>query len=83
MLAACFMLVFCLAYSSTLKMKATYSSKSSFDFQQTTWHFIPEDGTFQCFEMPTFVSMFTSAVVSGLLCVLREEFALAWFMLQL
>jgi hypothetical protein len=30
------MLVYCLSYSSTLKMKATYSSESSVDFQWTT-----------------------------------------------
>jgi hypothetical protein len=34
---ACFMLVSCLAYSSTLKMGAAYSSETV-DIQQTTWH---------------------------------------------
>jgi hypothetical protein len=38
------MLVPCLAYSSTLKMKATCSSKTSVDFQQT-WQYIREDRT--------------------------------------
>jgi hypothetical protein len=32
LLATCLMLVFCLAYSSTLKMEATYSSETSVDF---------------------------------------------------
>jgi hypothetical protein len=39
--AVCFMLVFCLVYSSILKMKATCSSEMSIDFQQTTWWYIP------------------------------------------
>jgi hypothetical protein len=33
--ATCFMLVSCLAYSSTLKMEATYFSETSVDFQRT------------------------------------------------
>jgi hypothetical protein len=36
-LAACFMLVSCLAYSSTLKMEVICSSETLVDFQQTTW----------------------------------------------
>jgi hypothetical protein len=40
--AACFILVSCLPYSSTLKMEATCSSKTSLDFQQATWCYIPE-----------------------------------------
>jgi hypothetical protein len=42
LLATCFMLVSCLAYSLTLKM-ATYSSKMMVDFQQVTQRYIPED----------------------------------------
>jgi hypothetical protein len=42
-----FMLVSCLAYSSTLKMKATCSSETSVDFQRTTQRYIPEKRTFQ------------------------------------
>jgi hypothetical protein len=41
--ATCFTLLFFLAYSSTLKTVATYSSKTSVDFQRTTWGYIPED----------------------------------------
>jgi hypothetical protein len=37
--AACFMLISCLAYS----MEATFFSKTSDDYQQTTWHYIPEE----------------------------------------
>jgi hypothetical protein len=37
---SCFMLISCLAYSSTLKMEVTCSS-----FQQTTQCYIPEDQT--------------------------------------
>jgi hypothetical protein len=40
--AACFMLVSCLAYSSTLKMEAMWSSEMLGDFQQTR-HCISED----------------------------------------
>jgi hypothetical protein len=40
-----FMLVSCLAYSSTLKMEAKCSSEESADFQQTTRHYIPEERT--------------------------------------
>jgi hypothetical protein len=43
LLAARFMLVSCLSYSSTLKMEMTCSSEMLIDFQQTTWLFIPED----------------------------------------
>jgi hypothetical protein len=43
--AACFTLVSCLAYTSTLKMEETCSSETSVDFQQTTLSNIPEDRT--------------------------------------
>jgi hypothetical protein len=46
-LAACFMLLSCLAYSSTLKMKVTCSSEMSVDFQWTTQVCMSEDRTFQ------------------------------------
>jgi hypothetical protein len=38
-----FALVFCLTYSSNLKLEATCSSESSVDFQRTARHYIPED----------------------------------------
>jgi hypothetical protein len=37
------MLVSCLAYSSTLKMEAIFSSKTSLDLQRTTWCYVAED----------------------------------------
>jgi hypothetical protein len=43
--AACFMLVSCLAYFSTLEMEAVFSSKMSVGFDQITWCYIPEDRT--------------------------------------
>jgi hypothetical protein len=46
-LTACFMLVSFLAYFLALKMKVTYSSKTSVDFQQTSQPCIPEDRTLQ------------------------------------
>jgi hypothetical protein len=42
LLATCFMLVPCFAYSSTLKMNVTCSSETLVDFQQTTRQYIPE-----------------------------------------
>jgi hypothetical protein len=35
-----FMLILCLAYSSTLKMEALCSFKIAVDFQRTAWHYI-------------------------------------------
>jgi hypothetical protein len=45
LLATCFTLDFCLAYSSTLKMEATFSSGTSVDFQQAVRCYIPDDKT--------------------------------------
>jgi hypothetical protein len=42
-LAACFMLVSCSTYSSTLKMEEIYWSETSVDFHQTTRRYIPEN----------------------------------------
>jgi hypothetical protein len=44
LLPACFMLVSCLAYSSTLKMEVVCSSEMSVDFHQTLQCYTPEDG---------------------------------------
>jgi hypothetical protein len=49
LLATCFTLVYCFAYSSTLKMEAAYSSEMSVDFQR----YIPEDRP-----LHVFLSMF-------------------------
>jgi hypothetical protein len=38
-------LVFCLDYSSTLKMEATCSPEKSVDFQRTTRRYIPDDSS--------------------------------------
>jgi hypothetical protein len=45
LLVTCFNLAFCLTSSSTLNMKATYSSETPVDFQRTTSHYVPEDVT--------------------------------------
>jgi hypothetical protein len=45
LLAICFMLVSCLAYSSTLKIEVTCSYKMSVDFQRTTRCYVPQDRT--------------------------------------
>jgi hypothetical protein len=42
LLTARFLLVSCLAYSSTLKMEATCSFEMSVDFQRITWRYFPE-----------------------------------------
>jgi hypothetical protein len=42
LLAVCFMLVSCLAYSSTLKREVICSSETPVDFQRTTWRYIPK-----------------------------------------
>jgi hypothetical protein len=47
-LAPCFMLVSCMAYTSTLKMEVTFFSKTWADFQWTTQHYIPEERTVLC-----------------------------------
>jgi hypothetical protein len=46
LLAACFMPISCLAYSSILKMEATCSSRTLVDFEWAARHCIPEDRTF-------------------------------------
>jgi hypothetical protein len=40
-LATCFTLDSWLAYSSTLKLEAIFSTETSVDFQRTTLHYIP------------------------------------------
>jgi hypothetical protein len=45
LLAVCFMLVSCLAYSSTLKMEVTRFPETSVDFQRTTRPYILKDKT--------------------------------------
>jgi hypothetical protein len=46
LLATCFTLVSCMAYSSTLKLEATGTSEiSGVDLQRTIWRYTPEDGT--------------------------------------
>jgi hypothetical protein len=45
MLATCFLLVYCLVYSSTLNMQATYSFEISVHFQWKSRHYIPQDRT--------------------------------------
>jgi hypothetical protein len=44
---ACFMLVYCLTYSSALKMEATRSSETSVDFPRTTRRYIAETKHFR------------------------------------
>jgi hypothetical protein len=46
LLANCFMLFSCLAYSSALKREATYLSELSVGFEGTTQHYTPEDRHF-------------------------------------
>jgi hypothetical protein len=46
-----FTLVCFLAYSSTLKMEATFFSETSVDFQRTIWRYIPHDTAFSFLEL--------------------------------
>jgi hypothetical protein len=48
-----FIQVSCLAYLSTLKMEAVYSSETFFDIQQTTRRYIPEDRTLKITYIPS------------------------------
>jgi hypothetical protein len=45
LLATYFMLVSCLAYSSTPRMEGICYCETSAGYQQNTLHYIPEDGT--------------------------------------
>jgi starvation-inducible outer membrane lipoprotein len=45
LLATCFMLASCLAYSLALKMEVTRSSEALVDFQQTIQHYIADNRT--------------------------------------
>jgi hypothetical protein len=40
--AKCFMLGFCMAYSSAVMMEVICFSEMLVDFQWTTWHYIPD-----------------------------------------
>jgi hypothetical protein len=51
LLASCFKLASCWAYSSILKMWAIWSSETSVEFQRTTRRHIPEDRTLQYTEI--------------------------------
>jgi hypothetical protein len=61
LLATCFTLISCLAYSSTLKME-TCCSKTSAGIQRTTRRYIPEDGTHhnhRCQNLKSYISLVT------------------------
>jgi hypothetical protein len=72
LLAACFMLVSCLLYYSTLIMAAIYSSETSFDFHQTIQRYIAEDITLQSY----FRFCISSAISS--LCIIFALWATIW-----
>jgi hypothetical protein len=70
-------LVSSLAYSSTLKMEATYSSEISVDFHRTARHYVPGDRTlhshhYENFRSNNLTAMFT-AVHSFLLLTSYEH----------
>jgi hypothetical protein len=67
----CFMLVSCLAYPSTLKMEATFSSETSVAFQGTTQRYILEDTTLHdhcCENLSSYIHKLTCRV-----CYLGES----------
>jgi hypothetical protein len=67
MLAACIMLVYCLAKASSVKMEATYFSEMLVHFHQTTHCYIPKEITLHnfIFEHPLGLvdNLFTGAVL--------------------
>jgi hypothetical protein len=68
LLAPSFILISWLAYSSTLKMKATYSSETSVDFQRTTQRYISEDITLhnhQCENISSYIKYFKVKLTSS------------------
>jgi hypothetical protein len=65
----CFKLVSCLAYSSTLKTEATFSSETSADFQWTSWRYIPEDRTihnYRCETLKSYSSVFVWMIAGSI-----------------
>jgi hypothetical protein len=56
---ACFTLAPFLAYSQTLKMEVTYSTETTFGFQQYAWHYIPEETALHSYrsEIPKSIKM--------------------------
>jgi hypothetical protein len=85
--ASCFLLVSCLAYSLILKMEVTCSSKTQPDFEQTTWHYIPEDRTlhtlhfliscFSVFIFKCFISNSYDLILSCILMIRYEHIFLS------
>jgi hypothetical protein len=62
------------AYSSTLKMEATYSSEESFDFQRTTQRYIPEVYNHRCENLKSFTTeRFISLLLFRPRCTWREQ----------
>jgi hypothetical protein len=62
LLATCFMLISCLAYSSALRIEATGSSETSADFQQSTRRYILEDRTLhnhRCENLKSYIMRYT------------------------
>jgi hypothetical protein len=62
LLANCFMLVSCMAYSSTLKMETRCSSETSSDFHLTAERYVLEDATLQ-YQSELFWSLFCELCV--------------------
>jgi hypothetical protein len=54
----CFMLLSCLAYSSSLKFEVTCSSEISIEFQQNIWVHIPEERTLQALNLLCIVTIY-------------------------
>jgi hypothetical protein len=62
LLPVCFMLVSCLAYSSTLKMEVTHCSETMVDFHWTTQHNTLEDRTLHnhhCENLKSYVCLYS------------------------
>jgi hypothetical protein len=80
-LANCFMLVFCVSYSSTLKIEATCTSETSVGFQRTALRYIQRIEFFSLRMLCDHVSqrMFTFAVSSTSDILQTTQRVSAWF----
>jgi hypothetical protein len=64
----------CLAYSSTLKILATFSSETSVKFQLTTWRYIPEYSTLhdhRCENLKSYIKIEFSAIKNPKLSITK------------
>jgi hypothetical protein len=80
LLTDCFMLLSCLAYSGTMNMEATCSSKTSVDFHQITQGYIPEDRTLHYWASFSFLYIrFQTSTLRLHWSLISQEVRLFWW----